>query len=268
MDQSKKTMRHFYCRDVLWETFEQMANDFDCSIDYLINEAMRYYARSKNYQSPATSGMAAGTPGGEGGGRERPGAATSPPPNTQPPRGRAAPTTSPPQATGPMTPRRPPGPTPAVTPQAIGARPAPPTGNYGGGGGGGYPAGGGGYAQPAAGYNAPAGGYAAPAAAPAVMPAAAGSTLFLIYNGQRYPVNKDQFIIGRGSKTSDLAIKDGNISRKHAAVIRRNGTYYIKDLGSTNGIDYKGMRIDNKRIDEGDVFHLCDYELRFTYRPE
>ena len=26
------------------------------------------------------------------------------------------------------------------------------------------------------------------------------------------------------------------------------------------------MRIDNKRIDEGDVFHLCDYELRFTYR--
>src|SRR5438128_491179 len=53
MDQSKKTMRHFYCRDVLWETFEQMANDFDCSIDYLINEAMRFYARSKNYQAGA-----------------------------------------------------------------------------------------------------------------------------------------------------------------------------------------------------------------------
>ena len=97
---------------------------------------------------------------------------------------------------------------------------------------------------------------------------AMGPTLFLIYNGQRYPVTKDQFIIGRGSKTSDLAIKDGNISRKHAAVIRRNGTFYIKDLGSTNGIDYKGMRIDNKRIDEGDVFHLCDYELRFTYRTD
>lgn len=96
----------------------------------------------------------------------------------------------------------------------------------------------------------------------------AGPTLFLVYNGQRYPVTKDQFIIGRGSKTSDLPIKDGNISRKHAAVIRRNGTFYIKDLGSTNGIDYKGMRIDNKRIDEGDVFHLCDYELRFTYRAD
>jgi hypothetical protein len=39
-------------RPPLWEQFEQMANDFDCSIGYLINEAMRYYARSKNYQSP------------------------------------------------------------------------------------------------------------------------------------------------------------------------------------------------------------------------
>src|SRR5438105_1968012 len=55
MDQSKKTMRHFYCRDLLWETFEQMANDFDCSIDYLLNEAMRAYARSKNYQLPSAT---------------------------------------------------------------------------------------------------------------------------------------------------------------------------------------------------------------------
>ena len=104
------------------------------------------------------------------------------------------------------------------------------------------------------------------APAPGLAQAPGGPTLYLIFNNQRLPIDKDQFIIGRGSKTSDLAIKDGNISRKHSAVIRRNGTYYIKDLGSTNGIDYKGMRIDNKRIDEGDVFHLCDYELRFTYR--
>jgi hypothetical protein len=89
---------------------------------------------------------------------------------------------------------------------------------------------------------------------------------YLVFDNQKYRIDKDQFIIGRGSKSSDLPIKDGNISRKHAAVIRRNGTYFIKDLGSTNGIDFKGMRIDNKRIDEGDVFHLCDYELRFTYK--
>jgi hypothetical protein len=251
MDQSKKTMRHFYCRDVLWETFEQMANDFDCSIDYLVNEAMRYYARSKNYQSPGGGQMTGGQPMPGPGDRNNSSGTTYPPPNKA---GAGAPrpgavTNQPPSGMGAnaSAARRPAPPTPGYANQA---RPA------------GAPA-----------MPGPGGGHVAPHAPPAAPPmppqmGSAGPTLFLIYNGQRYPVTKDQFIIGRGSKTSDLPIKDGNISRKHAAVIRRNGTFYIKDLGSTNGIDYKGMRIDNKRIDEGDVFHLCDYELRFTYRAD
>src|ERR1700690_2124971 len=102
MDQSKKTMRHFYCRDVLWETFEQMANDFDCSINYLINEAMRFYARSKNYQAGNASSQnlpqqqqaaAGGAPIGAGNG-------ALPPP---PPRARAqtpAPSSPPPPPHG------------------------------------------------------------------------------------------------------------------------------------------------------------------------
>ena len=259
MDQSKKTMRHFYCRDVLWETFEQMANDFDCSIDYLVNEAMRYYARSKNYQSPGgpptqgapipgnvaainnsgPTGYPASAPKASGGGNGmRGGQATQPPPQ--------------PGGAGGNV-RRPQPPTPGYQGPA----------RAGAGGGAAAGAGGGGMAMPH-----PPATPNGPVSAPISAMGGAGPTLFLIYNGQRYPVTKDQFIIGRGSKTSDLPIKDGNISRKHAAVIRRNGTFYIKDLGSTNGIDYKGMRIDNKRIDEGDVFHLCDYELRFTYRAD
>jgi len=258
MDQSKKTMRHFYCRDVLWETFEQMANDFDCSIDYLVNEAMRYYARSKNYQSPPGPNMT-GAQGVPSQNNNNASGANSYPPSK-------------PGAPRPQMPTNQP---PVPGPNASGGmpmggparRPAPPTPGYANAGAaaraGAAPAGAGpaGHMQ----QHSPAPQMPAPA-----MPqmGSGGPTLFLIYNGQRYAVTKDQFIIGRGSKTSDLPIKDGNISRKHAAVIRRNGTFYIKDLGSTNGIDYKGMRIDNKRIDEGDVFHLCDYELRFTYRAD
>ncbi len=274
MDQSKKTMRHFYCRDVLWETFEQMANDFDCSIDYLVNEAMRYYARSKNYQSPGSPQMTGGAPvagPANSGPTSYPpkGANNRPPPGTSPPPG--PPNTSGPTSSAAANNRRPPAsPTPGYqggNAPMPGSRPAAGPGmsaHHGGGMNGPSPSAG-------PGMNGPGmASHSAPAVAPPPGPnmGGAGPTLFLIYNGQRYPVTKDQFIIGRGSKTSDLAIKDGNISRKHAAVIRRNGTFYIKDLGSTNGIDYKGMRIDNKRIDEGDVFHLCDYELRFTYRAD
>jgi hypothetical protein len=240
MDQSKKTMRHFYCRDVLWETFEQMANDFDCSIDYLINEAMRFYARSKNYQAGTASSQslpqqaaAAGMPMGGNG-------AAMPPP---PPRQRQQTPAPAAQMGGPMGAPPPPPAGMDARPRQATIPPPPP--------------------RPM--RVTPAAPSPQPRPTPEQM-AAAGVTLFLVFNNQRIPIDKDQFIIGRGSKSSDLAIKDGNISRKHAAVIRRNGMFYIKDLGSTNGIDYKGMRIDNKRIDEGDVFHICDYELRFTYR--
>ena len=229
MDQSKKTMRHFYCRDVLWETFEQMANDFDCSIDYLVNEGMRFYARSKNYQAgtvPPTGAQqpAATNPNGNGSGAAPPAA----PPRVRPPM--PPPPAS--QAGTAMRQQLAPAAPPAAPRRAPVAPPPP----------------------------------AAPVRSEPGLSQNAGPTLFLMFNNQRFTIDKDQFIIGRGSKSSDLPIKDGNISRKHAAVIRRNGMFYIKDLGSTNGIDYKGMRIDNKRIDEGDVFHLCDYELRFTYR--
>lgn len=90
--------------------------------------------------------------------------------------------------------------------------------------------------------------------------------LFVIFNGQKFPIQKEEFIIGRGTKTADLPIKDGNISRRHAAVIWQNGSWYMKDLGSTNGIEFEGRKVDSRRIEEGDVFQLCDYEIRFTFR--
>lgn len=90
--------------------------------------------------------------------------------------------------------------------------------------------------------------------------------LHLLFGNQKYVVDKDQFIIGRGARTSDLAIRDGNISRKHAAVVRRAGAYYIKDLGSTNGIDFNGERIEARKIEEGDVYSICEYQLKFTFK--
>src|SRR6516162_5805220 len=50
-DPNKKSARTFQCRDVLWETFEQMARELECSVDYLINEAMKQYARQRSYGS-------------------------------------------------------------------------------------------------------------------------------------------------------------------------------------------------------------------------
>jgi FHA domain-containing protein len=228
----RKSLRQFACNDTLWNTFERMADDQEKSVDELVNDALEAYAQLAGYQTGIDA--AADGDGGAGGGDDYDGPSTPPPLPTA--HGRhAAP---------------PPPPLPTATRFGRGV-PAPK-----GGLGGMFTPGSAAPPPPSASYASYSDG----------TPAVPAPPLYLVFDNQKYRIDKDQFIIGRGAKSSDLPIKDGNISRKHAAVIRRNGTYFIKDLGSTNGIDYKGMRIDNKRIDEGDVFHLCDYELRFTYK--
>jgi len=257
-DQNKKSLRQFQCRDYLWEIFEQMSGELQCSVDYLVNEAMRQYARSRNYgargsQGPEPTGRV--STGGEAtpptgmpaaGARPALGQKPSFPSAPPPPPSRGAPL--------PPPPGRPSGgfPPPPAAPSSAGYPPPPSRQSS-------YPP-----PPPARGGAPPplpGGGGAPRASTGELMP-----SLFVIFNGQKFPVNKEEFIIGRGTKTADLAIKDGNISRRHAAIIFQNGAFYMKDLGSTNGVEYQGRRVDGRRIEEGDVYQLCDYELRFTYR--
>jgi len=236
-DHNKKTLRQFQCRDYLWDIFEQMGAELECSTDYLVNEAMRQYARSRNWGTRVNAQSASV-------------AAQAPAPQA-PPQFAAA-------ASGgaqrinhpaPGAPPLPPGRVPAHTP-SLGA-PRAPTNT-------------GGFGRPTAGTvppPLPGGGGAPVSARQHEMP-----SLFVIFNGQKLPVNKEEFVIGRGSKTADLPIKDGNISRRHAAIVFQNGGFYMKDLGSTNGIEFEGERVDSRLIQEGDVYQLCDYELRFTYQ--
>lgn len=198
----RKTVRAVQCRDYLFEIYERMSADLGCSVDYLINEAMREYARAREQ---TVAGMEAEELLGSAVG----GSARVAAPSAK----RAAPMLTP----------VPPHHAPAVTvpPPLPGQRPSRST---------------------------------------------ARQTLVLKFNGQTFPIEKDEFIIGRGARTADLAIRDGNISRRHAAVVFHDGGYFMKDLGSTNGIEYAGQRVESKRIEEGDIYHICDYELRFSYR--
>lgn len=109
------------------------------------------------------------------------------------------------------------------------------------------------------------GGSPPPAPAPSGPAPGQARPLYLFFEGNWYTVDQDEFVIGRGSKFSDLPIKDANISRRHCCVVRRNGDYFIKDLGSTNGVEFAGQRVDNHLVEEGNVYYLCDHELRFSF---
>jgi hypothetical protein len=229
-------MRQFSCNDALWATFERMAGDQEKSVDELVNDALESYAQLAGYQTGIDAESEADSDAGYDG------------PSTPPPMPTAHGHHSQAKQSHHGHAPPPPPPLPAATRFGRATAPKQSLSNM-------FQA-----------SNTPPPPSASYASFSDGAPGVPAPPLYLVFDNQKYRIDKDQFIIGRGAKSSDLPIKDGNISRKHAAVIRRNGTYFIKDLGSTNGIDYKGMRIDNKRIDEGDVFHLCDYELRFTYK--
>src|SRR5687768_4805894 len=81
-DPNKKSPRTFQCRDMLWETFEQMARELECSVDYLINEAMKQYARQRSYgqRTPYPGQQQRGSDSGGGSGFQ-----SAPPPPMPPP---------------------------------------------------------------------------------------------------------------------------------------------------------------------------------------
>ncbi len=306
-DQNRKTLRSFYCRDYLWELFEQMTHDLGCSMDYLINESMRLYARSRDYvpanegdggfggQQQPQGGGGFGANGGGGFGSQPPGGGGfgQQPQNNPisvggggfgqapgamehrtfdriPPVGGQQPQGGRPMGGQPQQPQFGGGGGFGQQRQQAGGPPPPPPGPSGGMGqqSGGFGSGsfgsqpqqpqhGGGGFGGSNGFSPQSGGG---------MAAGGQQPLYLIFNNNRYVIDKEKFVIGRGSQQTDLTIRDGNISRKHCAILYRNGAYYIKDMDSTNGVEYRGNRIESKKIEEGDVFYLCDYELRFTMR--
>src|SRR6478609_11542874 len=79
-DPNKKSVRQFQCRDVLWETFEQMARELECSVDYLVNEAMKQYARQRNYGSAGGGAPQQGRQQGQYGSQAPPPYGSAPPP--------------------------------------------------------------------------------------------------------------------------------------------------------------------------------------------
>jgi hypothetical protein len=272
-DPNKKSARTFQCRDVLWETFEQMARELECSVDYLVNEAMKQYARQRSYGTSRTPhpssgrGVDASVAERERGSLTAPAAPPSPMPSSPKLAAGASPGLPPPG-------RLPPPPTPSrqasgALPAPRGGLPVPPPPNR-------PPAG----AMPPLPRSAPP-----PPAAPATRsvppPLPRGSAparpsmspttnghghLTLVYNGERHSITKDRYVIGRGKQSSDLTLKDPNVSRQHAMIEFQNGVYFMVDMGSTNGVAINGQRIARKQIAEGDIFRICDHDLQFTYR--
>ncbi|MGI8413401.1 MAG: FhaA domain-containing protein [Solirubrobacteraceae bacterium] len=72
-------------------------------------------------------------------------------------------------------------------------------------------------------------------------------TALLLIDGRRLVVGPTGATLGR-SRQCDVVLNDGNMSREHAEIRPRGGSWILTDLGSTNGSTLNGRRIDGSEV--------------------
>ncbi len=81
--------------------------------------------------------------------------------------------------------------------------------------------------------------------------------------GTKYIINKTAVRIGRG-KDNDICLLNDSISLHHAEIHRRrDGTFYIVDLSSSNGVYVNFRKVNQNEIKNGDEIELGEVKLIF-----
>jgi FHA domain-containing protein len=80
--------------------------------------------------------------------------------------------------------------------------------------------------------------------------------------GRKQEISAPRVVLGR-SRECDVRIADVNISRRHAELRQEGATYWIKDLGSTNGVVVNGRQVERERLRDGDRITLGSTEIVF-----
>jgi hypothetical protein len=87
-------------------------------------------------------------------------------------------------------------------------------------------------------------------------------SVWLSVDGERYPVDKKVMVLGR-SQDCDVQLADPNVSRRHAELRQEETSYWIVDLGSTNGMEVNGRRLRQAKLEGGDRVTLGSTDVVF-----
>ena len=84
----------------------------------------------------------------------------------------------------------------------------------------------------------------------------------LSFDGTRHEVKQRRVVIGR-SRDCDIQLADANVSRRHAELRQEGASYWIVDLGSTNGMEVNGKRVKRAKLSDGDTIVLGSTRITF-----
>ncbi|OXM87883.1 DUF6382 domain-containing protein [Paenibacillus rigui] len=93
---------------------------------------------------------------------------------------------------------------------------------------------------------------------------------YLLYKEQgtenKVILHKDIFVVGRGGQEVDFEHDEVGVSRMHMEIVREDGCFHVKDLGSRNGTYVNGELLvpyQMYSLKEGDIVKLITTEFQF-----
>jgi hypothetical protein len=89
----------------------------------------------------------------------------------------------------------------------------------------------------------------------------------LTWRGRRRILDKNRAVLGR-SRDVDVQIEDPNVSRRHAEVVQQGSTWWVIDVGSTNGVEVDGRRVQRAKLDDGTSFVIGETTVTFSTERE
>ncbi len=80
--------------------------------------------------------------------------------------------------------------------------------------------------------------------------------------GSKFLIDKDVTTAGRHPE-SDIFLDDVTVSRRHAEFRRKDGRFYIHDVGSLNGTYVNRQRVEETELAAGDELQIGKFKLTF-----
>lgn len=86
--------------------------------------------------------------------------------------------------------------------------------------------------------------------------------------GQRIPVPEGGIGIGRSPENA-LVVRDEGVSRYHARLLLENGSLWLQDAGSRNGVFVNGVRVTgHKALKVGDSITIAQHTFELRWQDD